>query len=114
MLVELGGVRDPGVVDQNVEPAPAFGHARKNALDFGLARDVGDKPFLTEFPRGGRQPLGIDIDQQHFGALSHESFGNPPTDPLRRAGHHRALAFEPVSHCGGTSWFAFRPPQSRG
>ena len=83
---------DSGVVDQNVEPAPALGHSLEQQRDLGLAGDVDNDAFLPQFSGGGGEPLRVDIGQQHFRPFGHESCGNCLADPLRRAGDDRAFA----------------------
>ena len=81
--------RDPGVVDQRIEPAEAAldrGEGARNRIGVGDVaghshRDVAARQRRHAF----RQKVALDIEQRHAPVVSEEALGHGKSDAARRA-----------------------------
>ena len=93
---------DPGVVDQNVEPAEASDGFVHERLNREMIPHIGDKRMqggscgsgLGERRLRLAQMIGIDARDRHVHALAQKRGGNRPPDSPRSARHDCDLALE--------------------
>jgi hypothetical protein len=91
---EIGVVRDPGVVHEDVDAPEGLFRARDERLRMFAIAHVPlseDRPgaLRREPLRGGLDLLGLDVAKDHLRALPGEALGDRKADALRGPGHHR-------------------------
>jgi hypothetical protein len=93
------GLDDPGVVEEDVEPAPALVGGVHHALDVGPARHValdGDLPELAGEAPGGKP---VEIREHQARALSRQPPRARGADPAGGPRDESDPPVEPPAHC---------------
>ena len=97
VIVDLGVLRNPGIVDQNIEPAEMFRHLPHHRLD---RRGIGQVQGPARGAEAGVGDLGddrldtvcVDVCDCNMRALVGEQMRRRPAHAVRRPGDQRHLA----------------------
>ena len=102
LLDRCGRAGDPGIVDQNVEPAQPRAHLVEQTVDIGLVRNVGQgtRNARQLSPQSGQRRLGDIADVNPRPGLD-QRIDHGPTDAGRTRRDQHPLAVRPqLGHAG--------------